>query len=107
MIASGRPGQWARALHRAEAYNLIVVPIETRQDGHNVTHFYKARSVSRPDSVIHGIRIECTAAGVDVKCSCEGSQKSCPCMHAAQCLRAAGRLSDLLLIEAGETAAAA
>jgi hypothetical protein len=107
MQTPGRPSQWARALHRAEANRVIVVPIEQSADAGAERHYFKARSVSRPDSVTHGIVITCDGAGVQVRCSCEGGQKGLPCMHAAQALRAAGLLPDLMLIEADDLAVAA
>lgn len=107
MIVDGQPTKWARALHRAEAHNLIVTQVETVANGPDELLFYKARSVSRPGSVIHGIAIECTARGVDVKCSCEGAQKGYPCMHAATALRSAGLLPDIQLIETDDAQIAA
>jgi len=91
--------KWARALHRATAHNLIVAQVETITNGHDEYLYFRAKSTSRPESTIHGIRVACTSAGVDVSCSCEGGTKNLACMHAAQTLRAAGLLPDLELVE--------
>ncbi len=91
--------KWARALHRATAHNLIVAQVETITNGHDEYLYFRAKSTSRPESTIHGIRVACTSAGVDVSCSCEGGMKNLACMHAAQTLRAAGLLPDLELVE--------
>ena len=86
---------WRRAFHRAEAQHVQVKVIgsEVMPSGAERT-YYKARSVSRPDSVQHGIAIECSSRGVDARCSCEGNQKGYICMHLAAALRHAGLLPD-------------
>ena len=98
MQTGSQPGKWARALHRAEANNVLVLCVESMTEGYDTLEWWKAKSVSRPDRS-HGIRVEYTAEGVDVICSCEGGQKQLPCMHAAQVLRAAGMLPNMMLVE--------
>lgn len=96
------PSKWARALHRATARNVVVAQVETITNGPDEYLYYRARSVSRPDSLVHGVRVCCSSAGVDVMCSCEGGQKGLACQHAAQVLRAAGLLPDIELIDTPE-----
>lgn len=107
MVTTGNPAAWARALHRAEAHNLIVVETNATRAGLAETLYFKARSVSRPESTTHGIAITCDERGVSVRCSCEAGQRGSVCMHSAQALRAAGLLPDLMLIEAETTRVAA
>lgn len=107
LTTNASPTKWARALHRATAHHLIIVPMDTITDGPNETLYFKARSVSRPDTTVHGIRIDATSAGISVQCSCEGGQQRLACMHAAQALRYAGLLPDIELIETPEPLPAA
>src|SRR5687767_10214233 len=90
--------KWARALHRATAANVLIMQTERITEGYDERLYFTARSVSRPDSITHRIRVHATAEGVDVLCTCEGGQQHLACMHAAQALRYAGLLPDMELV---------
>jgi len=90
-------------LHRASAANVLIVQTDAITEGFDERLYFTARSVSRPDSLAHRIRIHATAEGVDVICTCEGGQKRLSCQHAAQALRYAGLLPDMELIETTDT----
>lgn len=97
------PTIWARALHRAEAHNILVTFAGSETRGFDETLFYKVASASRPGT-IHGVKIETSADGVRTMCSCEAGQRGSVCLHQAKALRDAGLLPDLMLIESEEEA---